>query len=562
MAQLPNIAEPGMIVAFAGDVTNESIVQQLANLGWVVCDGTAYQKSQYPSLALAIGTDYGGSGGARGSFNVPDLRGRFLRGTSYNSNMDPDASTRVAMSPGGDEGNSVGSLQFSATALPNVPFSFLSAGEHTHTVDNVPQGSNAYALAGSHYAIANSGGVTSDSAGVHSHVLGNWDDESRPVNLYVNFLICTGTGSSNTAITPLYGLIAAFGFSLEVNEPAAPWLFCDGSSQSQTTYPGLFGVIGTTWGSGSGDAAFALPNTQGVFIRGVNPTSNVLASFQTDLTGRPTNSQFQATMAGAHSHKVPHVPGKSTSYYSITGSHYGWKQETQTSYSAGAHTHLCGVGCGSGGDAETRPVNVYVDFGILGDVGSAPVTDTFAVGTILAYAAPLNQKTLADSNYVPCDGSALSRSQYAALFAQIGTSFGAGDDVSTFNVPDLVGVFPRGVNGSASGTGYDPDADARIGQPGVSGGNTGNKVGSYQPWASGPPANPMNTTQDGAHTHVFPNVPTDKSSSAVAGSGQSIWNGNKTDSSTNGAHTHSVGSGGDPETRPTNVSCYYIIKFQ
>ncbi|WP_380788775.1 phage tail protein [Sphingomonas sp. R86521] len=476
--------------------------------------------------------------------------------------MDPDTATRVAINAGGSDANSVGSLQFSATALPGSQFNFSTNGDHTHTVGNVPQGSNAYALAGSHYAIANSGGVTSDSQGNHTHVLQNWDNESRPVNLYVIYLINTGAGDNMAVVAPLYGAIAAFCFSLQVDEPATPWLFCDGTSQSQTALPDLYGAIGSTWGSGSGDGAFSLPNMQGIFVRGVSPGINALANFQTYSTGLPNNNQFQAATAGDHFHNVPNVPGSDTSYYNITGSHYGWDQQTQTSYSAGAHTHQCGKGNGSGGDAETRPPNVYVDFGILGDVGPDPVTDTFAVGTILNYAAPLDQAKIAASNFIYCDGSTVSRTQYATLFQAIGTSFGGGDGTSTFNLPNFVGTFPRGVNGSAVGAGYDPDASARVVQPLVTGGNSGNTVGSYQPWASGSPVNPMSTTENGAHTHQFPNVPNDSSNSAVGGSGESIWNGDSTASSTNGAHTHTITGGGDAETRSHNVACYYIIKFQ
>jgi microcystin-dependent protein len=38
-----------------------------------------------------------------------------------------------------------------------------------------------------------------------------------------------------------------------------------------------------------------------------------------------------------------------------------------------------------------------------------------------------------------CDGSAVSRTTYASLFAAIGTTFGAGDGATTFNLPDLRG---------------------------------------------------------------------------------------------------------------------------
>src|SRR5262245_20713237 len=50
-----------------------------------------------------------------------------------------------------------------------------------------------------------------------------------------------------------------------------------------------------------------------------------------------------------------------------------------------------------------------------------------------------------------CDGSAVSRTTYAALFAVVGTTYGAGDGSTTFGVPDLRGRFPLGK--AAAGTG-------------------------------------------------------------------------------------------------------------
>lgn len=52
------------------------------------------------------------------------------------------------------------------------------------------------------------------------------------------------------------------------------------------------------------------------------------------------------------------------------------------------------------------------------------------------------------AGYLPCDGSAVSRSTYATLFGVIGTTFGAGDGSSTFNLPDLSGRVPLGVSQS------------------------------------------------------------------------------------------------------------------
>ena len=41
------------------------------------------------------------------------------------------------------------------------------------------------------------------------------------------------------------------------------------------------------------------------------------------------------------------------------------------------------------------------------------------------------------SGFLECDGAAVSRSTYSALFAIVGTTYGAGDGASTFNVPNL-----------------------------------------------------------------------------------------------------------------------------
>jgi microcystin-dependent protein len=50
----------------------------------------------------------------------------------------------------------------------------------------------------------------------------------------------------------------------------------------------------------------------------------------------------------------------------------------------------------------------------------------------------------APANYLKCDGSAVSRTTYAALFSVIGTAYGAGNGSSTFNLPNYKGVVPKG----------------------------------------------------------------------------------------------------------------------
>ena len=52
------------------------------------------------------------------------------------------------------------------------------------------------------------------------------------------------------------------------------------------------------------------------------------------------------------------------------------------------------------------------------------------------------------SGFLECNGAAVSRSTYSALFAIVGTTYGAGDGSSTFNVPDLQDNLPVGKSNS------------------------------------------------------------------------------------------------------------------
>lgn len=71
------------------------------------------------------------------------------------------------------------------------------------------------------------------------------------------------------------------------------------------------------------------------------------------------------------------------------------------------------------------------------------------------------------SHCLACDGSAVSRTTYAALFAAIGTTWGAGDGSSTFNLPDLRGEWVQGAGTNAVG------ADIAEGLPNVIGSQSG-----------------------------------------------------------------------------------------
>jgi microcystin-dependent protein len=53
-----------------------------------------------------------------------------------------------------------------------------------------------------------------------------------------------------------------------------------------------------------------------------------------------------------------------------------------------------------------------------------------------------------DEGWLACEGQAISRTTYAALFAEIGTAYGEGDKAATFNVPDFRERVPVGAGGA------------------------------------------------------------------------------------------------------------------
>ena len=111
---------------------------------------------------------------------------------------------------------------------------------------------------------------------------------------------------------------------------------------------------------------------------------------------------------------------------------------------------------------------VVLTYDTSGNVGLGPsgVNPPGFVGMTAAASAP--------TGWLLCDGASYLRTTYPDLFAAIGTAYGTADGTH-FNVPDMRGMFPRGVTGSSP---HDPDASSRTANN--PGGNTGNNVGSQQ----------------------------------------------------------------------------------
>ena len=85
----------------------------------------------------------------------------------------------------------------------------------------------------------------------------------------------------------------------------------------------------------------------------------------------------------------------------------------------------------------------FQTYNVAPNPNDAPGSSAVPIGSLMMWAT-----ATAPSQWLLCNGAAVSRNLYAALFSVIGTTYGAGDGSTTFNVPNLAGRVPRGVNGT------------------------------------------------------------------------------------------------------------------
>lgn len=174
-------------------------------------------------------------------------------------------------------------------------------------------------------------------------------------------------------------------------------------------------------------------------------------------------------------------------------------------------------------------------------------TDVFGNGFVPTGSVMMFAMVNAPTGYLVCDGSAINRTTYAALFAAIGTTYGAGNGTTTFNLPDMRAMFPRGLDG---GRGRDP----------------GRAMGSSQDPANMAHTHTITVASGGSHNHTL-TIPRDLVSGTPqddAVLGDQIEQGTSTlTTSTGGAHSHtaSASSSGATEARPYNVALQFCIKF-
>lgn len=151
------------------------------------------------------------------------------------------------------------------------------------------------------------------------------------------------------------------------------------------------------------------------------------------------------------------------------------------------------------------------------------------------------------TGYLRCNGAAVSRTTYAALYSVVGVTFGSGDGVSTFNLPDLQGRNPLGSGGSYSlgnSGGASSHTLASSEMPSHSHSGSTSSDGGHNHTATtssnGSHTHTATTSTDGSHTHT--STHRSDGGGAAAGSGATgiLLNDGSAVTGSSGSHSHSL----------------------
>lgn len=183
------------------------------------------------------------------------------------------------------------------------------------------------------------------------------------------------------------------------------------------------------------------------------------------------------------------------------------------------------------------------------------------VGSVLDYAG-----ASAPTGWLFCYGQAISRTTYAALFAILSTTYGAGDGSTTFNLPDLRGRVVAGkddMGGSSANRLTNQSGGLNGDVLGASGGAETHQLTSGEMAAHTHSAGTLATASSGAHTHDVTFNQSDANGNAALGGTSSAANETRSGAAQSaGAHTHTIaGSTGSigSDTAHNNVQPTFIL---
>lgn len=200
-------------------------------------------------------------------------------------------------------------------------------------------------------------------------------------------------------------------------------------------------------------------------------------------------------------------------------------------------------------DVATTGMTVTGDTDVTGTAKQAGFAIQ-PIGVILPYGG-----SSAPAGWILCDGSAVSRTTYSALFAVLSTAYGVGNGTTTFNVPDLKGRVPAGKEASATrltATHFGGDSTAL----GATGGSESHTLTEAQL------AEHDHGVTDPGHVHNFSNngpIVTGGATSIATGAGANIQT-TTIQSATTGVTVNNAGSGNaHNNTQPTIIVNYIIF---
>ena len=184
---------------------------------------------------------------------------------------------------------------------------------------------------------------------------------------------------------------------------------------------------------------------------------------------------------------------------------------------------------------------------VLQSDGSGNLSFTALPQAVPSGTVHLFATTTAPTGYLECDGSAVSRTTYADLFTIIGTTWGAGDGSSTFNLPDLRGEFVRGWD---NGKGTDSGRSFATSQ------TDQNKSHNHTA---------TSTVTDPGHFHTTENFVVrsgyqEPRNLGVGTDGNGNSTGNTNSKTTGITVSTTIANDGGSEARPRNIAMMYVIK--
>jgi len=442
----------GSVVAFA---------TKTATSGWLECNGAAISRTTYAVLFTLIGTTYG-AGDGTSTFNIPDLRGEFIRGWDNGRGVDFDYKT----------------VNGTATNPPRVFGSWqkgsLQVGDDGSSTE-VPFAINNMAGDGRSYWGYDSAG--NDRTGLMMMNLSNGKVLINNTTYNVNWFSPT-QGSAfydSRANTDQGGVLGvsrprniAMMYRIKAFDGAAMPSSADFTTIIQELKPKLDEVYATIQGK---NVALAGSNND---ITSLNALTNIASIVNFDVAPTFTDSEKTRKNLNITAETIYKaydiVPTMNATNIGIGlwtvkadglgAVNFPVLYSGTTDYTGTFETKRAGQSGLSQSYINFKENTTYtrVTDGTTWTPWTRIVTtDNMSyvpLGTVLAFAT----KT-ASSGWLECNGSAISRTTYAGLFAIIGTTYGAGDGTTTFNIPDLRGEFIRGWD---NGRGVDKNIDYTV----------------------------------------------------------------------------------------------------